>query len=70
MSVDFCGFAFLGHQVGSRDQVDGVTKRALFSDLGQELLGLLCQFNVFLLASDLEDLTDLFIVVRLRRNDQ
>jgi hypothetical protein len=61
LNVHLSGLSFLGNEVGGGDEMDGVTEGALFANLGQQLHGTLGHFDVFFLASDVEDLADLFV---------
>ena len=68
--VYFGRLALLRDQVGSGNQVDGVTQRALLADLGEQLHGAFGHFHVFFLASDVQDLADLLVAVGSGRDDK
>ncbi len=62
--------SFLADQVGSGDQLNRVSERGLFADLGEHNHGLLAHLDVLFLAADLQDLLDLVLLVRRGRNDE
>lgn len=68
--VNFCGFALLRDQISRGDQVDGISERALLANLGEQFLRCLSQLDILLLTPNLQNLTNLFVIVWLGRNDE
>ena len=68
--IDLGSLALLSNKVGGSNQVDAVTEGALLSNLTEELHGGLCQFDVLLLAADIQNLCELLVRVGLGGDDK
>ena len=70
MNVDLGGFALLRNEVGRCDQVDRVSEGGILADLGKKLHSILSHFYVLFLTTNVKNLLDLPLIVRVSGDDQ